>query len=130
MPAIAIVVLGLVAVALASEMTVEPYPSITMPGFHQTAAIANPDDVGVRHLRLEYPGETATLGANDLFSSAPAGQQARMVKRLDRLTGTSEEWHWIDQLRPDQSTRASAAEVVLISRSGKELVLVRVERVS
>ncbi len=126
------VVLGLMALALVAEATVEPYPSITMPGFHQTAAVQNTEDVGIRHLRIEFPDRRVTLPAAELFPTAPVGQRSRMIKRLDQLSGSVEEWNWIDSIGRQQqlSDRAEAAELVLISRSGKELGLVRVERVS
>lgn len=130
-PALVYVVLGLMALALVAEATVEPYPSITMPGFHQTGAVSNTADVGIRHLRIEYPDQTVTLPAAELFPSAPANQRSRMIKRLDQLSGSDEEWSWIDAVgrQQQQAARADAVELVLISSSGKELALVRLERV-
>ncbi len=128
-PAVTYVVLGLLGLVFYVEATSEPYPSITMPGFHAAATVADSGDIGVRHLRIEYEKESLTLSAHDLFATAPENQRFVMLKRLD-LTGNSDQWDWIDEVsRQNQRTSAAtAAELVIIRPNGDDRVLQRIDR--
>ncbi len=132
-PAIAVVVLVLLAQFLISYSGREPYPSIAMPGF---AGINQIDDdpklIPENYLRIESGTQSELLSAHDLFESAPFNQRLRMVQRFRDMSGADEEWAYLDEVAQNVGLpdRASAAEFVRRDGYGREEVVNRIERSS
>ncbi len=129
-------VVAFVALALLTQFVVafpgrEPYPSIVMPGFAGISRLKDdPRFVQVAFLRIESGGRTELLAREQLFESAPPGQRSRMMERLNEMSGTVDEWAFIDETAARLGIESKVDSVAVVRRDGfgEEWVVNRIER--
>ncbi len=74
----------------------EIYPSMTLPSFRYIPQI-DPIPLDLE-LTLSSPSDTRTLSLPEAFSDAPPSNHIRLLFSAIELTGTPEEWAWIERL--------------------------------
>ncbi len=99
----------------------EPYPSMTLPGFGDSAQST---DAPASLTRLELVFASATeekgLSLSEVFFDASTSGHVRLYQRTMSFVGTEQEWDWIERVAQQNDITGCIVSVAVVETVGTE----------
>lgn len=102
----------------------EPYPSMTLPGFGDSAQpTRDPESQPRLELVFASANEETRLSLADVFFDASPSGHVRLYLRTTSLVGTEEEWDWIERVARQNQITSCIVSVTVVETVGTETIL-------